>query len=326
MNFQNRLQKACMAYASQGPMPKFSVDCSILVSGSPEQAYPIVRDFKEWRGWSPWLIMEEAAEMSVAPDGDSYTWAGKLVGEGGMTLQKEKPFSSIHFGLEFIKPWKSRADIAFYFEEEGDQTRVRWTMESQLPWFLFWMKGMMTTFISMDYNRGLGMLKDRIELGAVPSVLEIVGEKSFSGTPFVGRKTTCKMADIAAAMAEEMKAIDAWVTSSGIPTAEQAFSIYHALDMKRGETTFTTGIPAPDGDVPLVEGMVSGEIPALSTFQIRHTGPYRHLGNAWSAGMLRDRNKVFKKDKSFPPFEIYTNDPVNTPEERVETVVHFPLK
>ena len=33
-------------------------------------------------------------------------------------------------------------------------------MRGALPWFLFWMRPAMETFIGMDYERGLKMLKD----------------------------------------------------------------------------------------------------------------------------------------------------------------------
>ena len=62
--------------------------------------------------------------------------------------------------LTFLKPCKSQAKVAFYLKEEGASTQVRWTMDSVLPFFLFWMKKSMEAYISQDYGRGLRLLKD----------------------------------------------------------------------------------------------------------------------------------------------------------------------
>ena len=38
------------------------------------------------------------------------------------------------------------------------------------------------------------------------------------------------------------------------------------------------------------------------------------------------RNKEFSVNKGIPPFEIYTSDPVNTPETELETQLYFPVR
>ena len=73
--------------------------------------------------------------------------------------------------LTFLKPWKSQAKVAFYLKEEGASTQVRWTIDSGIPFFLFWMKKQMEIFVGMDYDRGLTMLKDLVETGSSNSTL-----------------------------------------------------------------------------------------------------------------------------------------------------------
>jgi hypothetical protein len=55
-------------------------------------------------------------------------------------------------------------------------------------------------------------------------------------------------------------------------------------------------------------------------------GAYRHLGSAWSAGMMRERAKVFKSAKGHAPFEVYMSDPATTPEADLVTEIHFPAR
>jgi len=54
--------------------------------------------------------------------------------------------------------------------DDGDQTKVTWTMNGCVPIFLFFMIGMMKAWIGMDYERGLMMLKELAEKGKVDAL------------------------------------------------------------------------------------------------------------------------------------------------------------
>ena len=64
----------------------------------------------------------------------------------------------------------------------------------------------------------------------------------------------------------------------------------------------------------------------LTVYAIEHHGRYRHLGNAWSAGMMRAHKKIFAQNKSIKPFEIYEKLPENGDESVAVTRVCFPVK
>ena len=72
--------------------------------------------------------------------------------------------------------------------------------------------------------------------------------------------------------------------------------------------------------------IIHGEIPSCTAYVVKHTGAYRHLGNAWAAGIMHGRAKEFVTDKTVPMFEIYENDPEETPESKLVTYVHIPAK
>lgn len=61
-------------------------------------------------------------------------------------------------------------------------------------------------------------------------------------------------------------------------------------------------------------------------FKVRHTGPYRHLGNAWAAGYSYARAKVFAENKNGPHFEIYESDRAQVPEDEVVNELYLPIK
>ena len=121
---------------------------------------------------------------------------------------------------------------------------------------------------------------------------------------------------------EDLKKLQA----SGVKPVGPPFSIYHQWNPTKGTADYTIGFPLDSALETAPEGFVVGERPACETFPIKHTGAYRHLGNAWSAGINRARNKVFQQSKLTPPFEVYENDPCEVAEDALVTTVYFPLR
>lgn len=307
-------------------MPKIVVNKSIIVAVSPDKAYETIRDFHQWNRWSPWVICETDCQMTYADGGKSYAWDGKIIGSGSVEITEEQPSEAIHYRLTFLKPWKSKARFSFLFQPEGDGVRVTWTMDSSLPLFLFFMKGMMNVMIGMDYDRGLRMLKDYLETGNVHSKLEYPGQADFEGFQYVGIRAQCSMTQIGDQMKADFERLAQWFKDSNIEIAEKPFAVYHRFHLSKGTTEFTTGYPVKAVPENLPEGFVSAELAACPVYRVKHTGPYHHLGNAWSSGMMRAQAKVFRQNKKIPAFEIYESDPSTTKEEDTVTMIHFPIK
>ena len=307
-------------------MPKIAITKSLAIKAPIDQIYAAVRDFKQWPVWSPWLIADPDCEVKYAEDGCSYSWDGKVAGAGEMEITREDQPRSIDCKLTFLKPWKSLADVKFRFAEKGDGTEVSWSMDSSLPFFMFFFKGMMEGLIGMDYQRGLAMLKDYIETSAVPSKLDFSGPSSFAGFKYVGVKTRCPLAEIGPSMERDMAKLGSWHQEAGVEPAGKPFSIYHRWNVVKGFADYTIGFPVKQVPASLPADLVGGRLPDCAAYLVKHTGPYRHLGNAWSSGMMRGRAKVFRQNKCVRPFEIYESDPTEVAEDDVVTVVHFPAK
>ena len=304
-------------------MPLFTVSKSIRIAAPVQQVYDLVRDFKSWPQWSPWLIAEPSAKLSYSDDGRGYTWDGSITGSGEMEITGGDPPWSIHYRLTFLKPWKSVNKTDFFLAEHDGTTELTWNMEGTLPWFMFWMKGMMSAWIGADYDRGLKMLKDLAESGAVPSKLEFMGKQKAGGFKYVGVRSTCSIRDIGPAMERSFAKLMAWMEASGATPTGAPFSIMHRWDPAKGTADCTVAVPT---DAAATGEMTAGEIPSCTAYVVKHTGSYRHLGNAWAAGMMHGRAKRFAADKKVPMFEIYDNDPTVTPEGELVTRIHLPAK
>ncbi len=303
-------------------MPSFTVSKTITIQAPPEKIYAIISDYRHWPAWSPWLITEPGVHVDIKPGGKEYSWQGKRTGSGTMEVLKENPEKRLDMVVRFLKPWKSTSPVWFELTAQGQATQVTWGMTGHLPFFMFFMTKMMTAYLGADYDRGLLMLKDYAETGRVPSKLTFKGEQPYAGCTYVGLKTTCTMDTLSGNMADDFAKLSAWGANSA---AGQAFSIYHQWDVVKNSVIYTAALPV--GSVPsgLPPGFVHGSIPPMAVHTIAHTGPYRHLGNAWTTQYMMQRAKEYKHRKGVDPFEVYVNMPGQVPDEALVTEVHFPV-
>lgn len=307
-------------------MPSFNVRKSVLIQAPIEEIYANVRDFKRWRPWSPWLLAEPDCKVTYADDGRSYSWDGKIIGAGEIGVVSEAVPHKLSLKLVFLRPWKSVASVWFDLQPRGDAVEVVWSMESSLPIFLFWMRSMMAAFIGMDYARGLAMLKDQLETGSVPSRLDFLGPQESPAIHYVGIRQSCPMEAIGERMGVCFERLHQWFKETGLEPAGNGLSVYHDFKVTKGIMDFTAALPVarPVGSLP--PDFVSGDLPATKAYCVRHTGAYRHLGNAWAAGQSHQQAKVFRAKRKLPSFEVYENDCAQTEEAALVTTVKFPMR
>ncbi len=307
-------------------MPKMHIDKSIEINAPVEKVYKAIHDFHHWEAWSPWLIQDPKASVSVRDDGKYFEWTGSRTGQGNMTVLHESENQSVDYDLTFLKPWKSKAKVYFRCEGDNGRTKVSWSMDSSLPFFLFWMKKSMIAFVGSDYERGLALLKDYIEDGKVHSKLEFKGYEEYPGCTYVGIQRETTLTKLGPDMQSDFEKIGGFANRHSSLIDGSSFSIYHKWDMVNQKASYTAGIPVKELPAEIPSEMSSGNIPATKVYTVRHIGPYKHLGNAWSTLYIMERNKEIKCDKSIHPFETYVNMPGEVPEEELMTDIHFPVK
>jgi len=307
-------------------MPKLNVTRSIEINASPEKIFNILSDFSHWTAWSPWLIMEPEAKVTVSEDKKYYHWEGVRTGSGEMKLVSEKPNQSIDIDLTFLKPWKSKSKIRFEINPKADQSTVTWIMDGGLPFFFFFMKKMMEAFVGMDFQRGLFLLKDYVEDGAIHSKLTMKGKSMFPGCQYVGIRSSCAMNAVGESMRNDFDKLTQWVKSNGNLVNGAPFSIYHNWDIVGGKVDYTSAFPVQSHPDSIPSDFLKGSIPGTEIYTVVHTGPYRHLGNAWSAQNNLSRSKVYKVNKSIHPFEVYLSMPGTVADNELVTEICFPAK
>jgi len=309
-------------------MPAYHVQRSITVNASVKTLKDSLTNFKEWIKWSPWLVMEPEATVTYSDRqgqvGATYGWSGILVGAGSMELMGCHD-GFIEMEIVFIKPFKSTAKVIFELETEGDATKVTWHMYGSLPFFMFWMKEKMRTYIGMDYERGLLMLKEYIETGSVASYVIIEGIVTMKAQKYVGIANVCSIEDMPRVMKHDYEDLYHFMKEKDLSMDRVPFTIYNTFDIFKKETSYIACIPL-DEDVETDVSWIKGSIEELDALKTIHKGRYENLGNAWMTAMSYARMTKIKVASTPVGFEYYLNDPNETPSEDLATEIYIPLK
>ena len=144
----------------------FRVQRSTTIAAPADKVYALVEDFRRWSAWSPFETMDPTMRRTfgtpAAGKGATYAWAGEgKAGAGNMTIVDSTPSSKVGIALDFERPMKDHADVAFTFVPQGNATFVTWTMESRHNF----VSKVMCLFldpeklIGDDFARGLAALK-----------------------------------------------------------------------------------------------------------------------------------------------------------------------
>jgi effector-binding domain-containing protein len=310
-------------------MPAYHVTRSIIINVPIAKVHESLIDYRQWPWWSPWLIMEPGTKIKYSTKqsqaGAGYDWDGEFTGKGEMKL-REITENRLDMQLQFIKPFKSTAQVTFDLEKpRKNVTKVTWNMYSKLPFFLFWMVNKMKLYIGMDYERGLKMLKDYLETGVVPSVVKIEGISKLEKQYYVGIKNQCRIRDIGNVMPDDFQKLYHFMEENEISKDRIPFAIYETFDMQKDQTIFITAISV-DSAMNVTSPFIKGLIDSCEVLKVTHTGSYEHLGNAWSTAMAFSRTKKIKTTKWPLGIEFYLNDPTIKADENLVTEVVLPLR
>ena len=311
-------------------MPAFKVIRSIEIDADTAQVFKAVSDFGTWTIWSPWLIAEPEANVTVSSDGKSvgavYSWNGNVTGQGEIEHLQLVPNSVIDDEIRFQKPFRSKGKVSFRLESKGSATKLSWSMDSRLPWFMFFMVPFFKTFIGMDYMRGLRMLKDWIETGSIPSKVIQHGIENTNALRMAGVACSCDVE----AVGESMEAAFAKATelfkASGLPLNGPMISVYTKFHIRKGVFDYISGFIVPDDvKIPSSSGLEVWSISPSKSLRVEHIGSYRHLGNAWSVANQIARHRRLKQQRC-GTWEIYRTTPPSTPDAELRTDIYLPLR
>ena len=150
-------------------MPKsYNIEKSAVINSPVMEVMGRVSNLNEYASWNPWQQAEPKSQRTITgtpgTPGHKYAWQGRKIGEGSLTL-RDIDAKHIHFDLEFLKPWKSKASDNWLFEHWGNaETKVTWQNSGELPWPMARLMGpMLNKNLSHQFETGLNNLKKLCE-------------------------------------------------------------------------------------------------------------------------------------------------------------------
>ena len=175
----------------------YTVQRTATLKASPDVAFALVNDFRQWGEWSPWDKLDpnqkrtfEGAEMG---EGARYGWSGNdQVGEGRMSIEESKPNELVRIKLEFLKPWASTNATSFLFSPTADGVSVTWKMEGHSDF----MGKAMSLFVDMDAMLGKDFDAGLANMG---KVAEAEMQKRAEAAKLAAEKAAAEAAAAAAA-------------------------------------------------------------------------------------------------------------------------------
>lgn len=304
----------------------FTIEQSIVIAAPMERVKPLLTELEKWPSWSPWLCLEPGTKPSFTNQSETMHWKGSVIGEGSLAIVR-KDAQSIYFDLDFLSPFKSQAKTELHWSKDGENTRVRWVMHGNLPWFLFFMIGMMKGMIRMDYRRGLQRLKSIAEHNTIPSQMSWHGDpQSQSQFHFVG--LAIRNVDFASIDQQVAPVFNQICEQLPTPPSSAIVCFNDKTNLSKDTTCLSLGV-AYYGEVPALPAgnWVQKNVPNHYSVQVKHKGPYTFIGDAWSMLMMTARAKKHKANKLVPCYEKYVVCAANNVESsNYETEIHFPVK
>jgi len=318
-------------------MPKFEVRKSIEIDTPLARVSDIILDFKQWPAWSPWLCAEPDCPVtfhgSAGEIGHGQDWNGKVIGTGGIRLRSATA-EHIEMDLNFLKPFKSKADIAFTLRPINDnRCSVEWAMNSSLPFFMFFLTPTFTAMIGADYRRGLLQLKDYAQTGSAGTKSEVMGVVDTPASHYISTSGSSAIENIGDVMGEKFQLLYQNLPENSVDQGATSYALYDKFNIRQQSCDFSAAVAIDKLELEKNfesslsgKGIKTGSIAACKALKVVHTGDYHHLGNAWATAMMHMRAKKLKPLKSQPPFEKYLDNPETTPGPQRVTEIYLPVR
>lgn len=155
---------------------QYTVERSVAVNAPADKVYTVMSDFNRFGEWSPWEqydpTMKKSIEGAPGTVGHRYHWVGNdQVGEGDMKLTKVEPGQRVEMDLDFLRPFPSKAKVAWIVANDGKGSKASWVMTGENDSLVVRIFGLFRDgMLGKDFEAGLARLKVAAEKEAAVKV------------------------------------------------------------------------------------------------------------------------------------------------------------
>jgi effector-binding domain-containing protein len=302
----------------------FQVRRSLEVAAPPEAVFAAIIDFKTWPAWSPWLMHEPDAAIVYSEnhqdEGGYYSWDGKIVGAGKLTHVGIHPGKAIAQEIEFLRPFKSRNQVNWAFENRDGNTLVSWEMAGRMPFLFRFMAKQMEPMIGRDYELGLALLNGYLNADAPHPGIAFVGAEELQDFIYWAIPFSGNLRQLETARHTNIEALQ----SSAGGNAGLALTLYHQFEPKA--SNYQAEIAVPISDRTPLSNYKRREFKGGRYFKMTLHGDHQFLPLGWHALSSHCRMHKIRFDKTRPALEIYHDDPQRVEDSnQVLTALYLPI-
>lgn len=144
---------------------KYHYEKSIVINAPAEKVYSHISSTKAFNEWNPWLKLDPAMKVNYSGTqgqfGDRYCWdsVNDDAGAGCQEIVELIPNEKQKTKMEFKRPMEDTSYSEIILTPEGHQTKVTWTLDSELERPMNLMKLLMDQWMGKSYGEGLATLK-----------------------------------------------------------------------------------------------------------------------------------------------------------------------
>ena len=290
-----------------------------------ESAFAAIVDFESWPEWSPWLMHEPNAKLEYSDDyrqeGGNYSWDGKIIGAGRLTHVNINQPDRIEQRIEFVRPFKTRNQVIWEFEDRGDKTLVTWEMIGRMPFLFRFMAKRMEPMIERDYDLGLALLNGYLNASSPHPAISFIGEQQLENFSYWAIPCNGNLRQLEKARPAAIETL----TAAAAGKTGLALTLFHRFDPMASQFRAEIAIPITD-NMP-ASNYTRREFGGGRYFRLDLAGAHEFLPLAWYALSCHCRMYRIKPDPSRPALEIYHHNPAESSDSNpVVTALYMPIR
>mmetsp|Transcript_12853 Transcript_12853/g.40774 ORF Transcript_12853/g.40774 Transcript_12853/m.40774 type:complete len:153 (-) Transcript_12853:184-642(-) len=139
---------------------------------------------------------------------------------------------------------------------------------------------------------------------------------------FVGIRRKVPTAELEPFFAEALPKVMDWLEAKKIAPASMPMAMWCAMDMETGIADCHAGCFV-EGPVEGEGEITPGQTAAGDALLVTHTGPHATVGQSWMA-VYKHAAELGRTPGA--GWEIYIDDPRDTPESELRTQIHLPVQ
>lgn len=309
---------------------KYTVERKLVIACPPQAVFDQVQDLRSWGKWGPWLMHDPKCKMEYSGEREGenrwYSWDGKVIGAGRLTVVSADAPRRIDQRLEFVRPFKSQCEVYWRFAPVAEGTEVCWGMHGRLPFLFRMLRRRMTQMLEKDYDFGLARLSGLVAPEQPHLRVSFDGVHEFPAVRCFASRFSGGIDGLKEGAPTTFAALVEQAGKSGGKVVGSALTVYRKVRPAKMLFTVDWCLPVSGGEAGMYAVQTVGGGKYLRTTM---RGGYQYLPLVWHQAFSHVRMRGHKYDPKRPALEVYErsrNSAHETDPNLLVTAIYLPVK